>query len=457
MTQRLISLDIGSTYTKGALFSLPQRASKFILEKRVTLPTNIQQPVNTVTKLLAELGYQSNDPIYYSSSAKGGLSIVAIGIVPELTLYMAEITAYSAGGKIVKVFDFKLTRDDIALIDQLHPDIVLFAGGTDGGNEKYNLHNAKMLNNLKIDTTILYAGNRAIDDEILAVLSSKKVELAPNILPQIENPSPEGAREKIREIFLKRIIEFKGLDKVSKLVGRDPHPTPYSVFELVKNIPIYSKDWQNFCLVDMGGATTDFYSQHQEEQESGVVYKGIKEPNAKRTVEGDLGMRVSAEATFAAGKKFLQKKMTAEQLLHLQNYVTKINADTEHIPASSEEMEFDNILAQICFGLAAVRHAGKRKRIFTACGECFLQHGKNLLNVKKIIGSGGFLAHAQQFTFSPKIFQDFQAEAQDEVSLLPQDITYYADENYLIPLLANLVFDFPEEAVKSFEAGIYKK
>lgn len=124
MKHRVISVDIGSTYTKGALFSLSEHAAKFVLEKRVVVPTIVSQPVDGVTNILKSLNYTKGDSFYYSSSAKGGLSIVAIGIVPELTLYMAELTAYSAGGKIVKVFDFKLTKNDIAIIDKLH--LILF-------------------------------------------------------------------------------------------------------------------------------------------------------------------------------------------------------------------------------------------------------------------------------------------------------------------------------------------
>lgn len=449
MDRVFISIDIGSTYTKGALFSLPLASDRFFLKKQALHPTTVDLPMRGVQYVLNALQAPIDTPIYYSSSAKGGLSVVAIGIVPELTLYMAKLTAYSAGGKIVKVFDFKLSLSDIQLIDELRPDIILFAGGTDGGNERYNLHNAKLLQSLTCETTILYAGNRAIADEIAILLKDKPLEIAPNILPSIDSPFPEAAREKIREIFLKRIVECKGLQDIRDLVGRDPYPTPYSVFELIQKIPIYRVDWDSFCLVDMGGATTDFYSYDHETHEAGIVYKGIQEPDEKRTVEGDLGMRVSAASTFAAGRYYLEKVYSTEALDRFELYVKKITAYTDFLPTEAEEIDFDHALARICLGLSALRHAGTRRKIFTANGESFLQQGKNLLSVQKIIGTGGFLSNSEHFHVDPHLLTSFKQATDDVIELLPQTIRYYVDINYVIPLLANLSHDYPKESVNS--------
>jgi len=456
MAENYISIDIGSTYTKGALFALDSAENCFVLQKQAMLPTTSKAPLEGVKAILQRLDHKTNLQIFCSSSAKGGLSIVAIGIVPELTLAMAKITAYSAGGKIVKVFDFKLTRSDITEIENLNPDIILLAGGTDGGNEQYNLHNAKLLATLKTTPTILYAGNKVIADDIALILADKSLVISPNILPQIENPTPQHAREKIREIFLQRIIECKGLGAIKQLAGHDPYPTPYSVFELVKAIPKYLPSWNSFCLVDMGGATTDFYSYHEEENVPGIIYKGIKEPNAKRTVEGDLGMRVSAISTFEAGTNYLKTIYSEEKLAQFANYIQQISKNIDYLPTSKQEIEFDRELANICIGLSAARHVGLRKRIFTTQGESFLQHGKDLTEVKKMIGSGGFLANFQNFRVDKNLFTTFANNDHEEIKLLPQNIEYYRDKDYIIPLLANLVHAYPEPAAKTVIQTIIK-
>lgn len=81
----------------------------------------------------------------YSSSAKGGLAVAAMGLVPSITLETAKVTAHSAGAKIAQYYAYKLNRRDIQALEETQPDILLFTGGTDGGEESYGLNNARVL------------------------------------------------------------------------------------------------------------------------------------------------------------------------------------------------------------------------------------------------------------------------------------------------------------------------
>ena len=80
-----------------------------------------------------------------SSSAKGGLAVAALGLVPEITLEVAKLAACSAGAKLTQVLSYRLNGADIRALEQNPPDILLFAGGTDGGNTDYLLRNAQAL------------------------------------------------------------------------------------------------------------------------------------------------------------------------------------------------------------------------------------------------------------------------------------------------------------------------
>ena len=61
--------------------------------------------------------------------------------------------------------------------------------------------------------------------------------------------------------------------------------------------------------VDLGGATTDIYSIAEGSPANmGTVMKGIQEPYAKRSVEGDIGMRYSVHGILeAVGDRRLSK------------------------------------------------------------------------------------------------------------------------------------------------------
>ncbi len=121
-------LDIGSTWTKGLAFRL--EGESVTLLKRASRPTTV---ANLADGFFAVLGdCVSGDPLallksgelklQYSSSAKGGLAVAAIGLVPEVTLEVGKIAAQSAGARLSQVFSYHLTRRDIAGLEASPPD-----------------------------------------------------------------------------------------------------------------------------------------------------------------------------------------------------------------------------------------------------------------------------------------------------------------------------------------------
>ena len=83
-------------------------------------------------------------------------------------------------------------------------------------------------------------------------------------------------------------------------------PTPAAVLEAARLLSLGTGSeagWGDLMVVDVGGATTDVHSIGEgRPREPGVILKGLPEPVAKRTVEGDLGMRVSAPSLAGRGR-----------------------------------------------------------------------------------------------------------------------------------------------------------
>ena len=450
-----ISVDIGSTYTKGALFGYDEQktAPLEVLAAAVT-PTTVENLPDGYERVAAELrrslplGAREEPGVFFSSSAKGGLAIYALGIVPELTLKTAKLTALSAGGKVVGFSAYKLTSKDLRVLEEGRPDVVLLAGGTNGGNESYLRHNAKQLmrsDYLRERATVVFAGNEVLAEEIPEALKEAgfSVRVAENIMPEVDEINPQNAREHIREVFLQRIVKGKGLDVIVNQVGRAPNPTPYAVLSLVEAISLNAPDFGEFVLIDLGGATTDIYSYARDEHGAErVVYRGLPEPLVKRTVEGDLGMRVSARSV---------AEFVPEETAHnkdFQDFIAKINADTSYLPPDEQGKNYDRIMARTCIDLALQRHAGTQKRVFTAMGDAFIQQGKDLRGVSKLIGSGGYLSRAGDFVYDGRTAERIGAlQNGEQVSLLPQKIDYYRDVQYIFPLLGNLVEELASRAV----------
>ncbi len=454
------SVDIGSTYTKGAVFAL--EAGGFRLCSRAETPTTVDNLAEGFSKVRKELaaGLDASAPlpVYLSSSARGGLKIAALGLTADLTLSIARMAAYSAGGKVVRTYAYELSDEEIADLEQLRPDIILFTGGTDGGNSSVVLRNAERLGRSAADAFILYAGNRKVREQVLSRLDKKAAAAADNVMPEVGVIQIEPAREVIRKIFLERIVDGKGLSTVVREIGRDPWPTPLAVFELAGTIGATQPGWSDFGLIDMGGATTDFYS-HTEAFTGGdsVLLRGLHEPRLKRTVEGDLGMRVSAAALWESERAFFTSRLAAagRPVEEFEAYIGAVAARPEARPENPAEEAFDEMMAAACVRAAALRHAGTLAKVYTPQGGFHVQRGKDLRRISRLVGTGGYLSRTRSAGLILEACAPQSADV-DTQPLLPVSPEAYADHGYLVPLLANLAGDFPQEAARTAVDGFRK-
>jgi len=98
-----------------------------------------------------------------------------------------------------------------------------------------------------------------------------------------------------------------------------------------------------------GGATTDVHSFCEgKPRGSGVVLKGLPEPFAKRTVEGDLGMRVSLQT-------LLEVIEEQEDIQDLRDYADRIKRERSLIAANDRESILTEFFAHCLYqrGIAA--------------------------------------------------------------------------------------------------------
>ena len=142
----ILLIDFGSTYTKLTAVDLESEQVLGTAQSFTTIYTDINDGLeNALAILEKKTGKLEFLETYACSSAAGGLRMVTSGLVPELTGEAAKLASLGAGAKVVGVYAFQLTEDDLEDIKTSKPDIFLLVGGTDGGNTECILHNAKML------------------------------------------------------------------------------------------------------------------------------------------------------------------------------------------------------------------------------------------------------------------------------------------------------------------------
>ena len=200
----------------------------------------------------------------------------------------------------------------------------------------------------------------------------------------------EPTQKQIREIFLNRIIKAKGLSTAAALLSDIMMPTPSAVLQamelLAQGCP-GEAGIGDLVAVDVGGATTDVYSIADGMPEHmNTVYKGLPEPYAKRTVEGDIGMRYSVQGIVEAAGESEVARLSGLTVPRVRELVSFLRENTDCVPNDNAELEaLDFALASCATREAVRRHAGTISETYTMMGQTFVQEGKNLTKVKQIV------------------------------------------------------------------------
>lgn len=446
-------VDFGSTNTKITLIDIAKEEILATAKTYTTVETDVMTGFNeayeqivsvvpefTVLKSLA------------CSSAAGGLKIIAIGLVPELTSEAAKRAALGAGAKVIHTYSYNLNNDEASEIVNSNADIILLAGGTDGGDSKCILHNAEQLKNHGIKVPVVVAGNKSADDEIKEIFaSSVEYYIVENVMPKINKLNVENARETIRSIFMKNIVKARGMEHLARKIDGLIMPTPAAVLkaaELLCNGTDNEDGLGDLAIIDIGGATTDIHSaSYGDPTRGGVFVSGLEEPFMKRTVEGDLGMRYSIHSVVdIAGNRMLRRYLKNSEKYNVEAELEKRSKNTSFISESDEDLNFDSAIAKLCADISMARHVGKLKQVYSACdGTMWQQEGKDLSNIPYFIGTGGILVFNKNYE---EIMSAALAREDEPLLLKPKKPKFLLDKKYILAAMGLLACENADMAVR---------
>ncbi|MFI5011613.1 MAG: glutamate mutase L [Hyphomicrobiales bacterium] len=434
-------IDVGSTWTKGVAVSLRDGTLLARRQHPTTLAQGIMVGVHPVIDELS--GSAHGDVVFRaaSSSAAGGLRVAAIGLVPDLTGIAARQASLGAGARVVFTGNYILAPEEIDAMLLTEPDILLLCGGTDGGNAEVILENSRRLARARPAAAVVLAGNKTARAEAKNILegSGLEVRVAENVLPAIDTLAVESAQAAIRDLFLERIVIARSIEELRAWAGDGLKPTPRAVLEATEFLADGPLRLGSLVVVDIGGATTDVHSVGGTEPQPGVLIRGLPEPRIKRTVEGDLGLRVSAAAAAdALGAEALALRIgTSAQEVRLE-----ADRRVEDTAVLQDEDSFDRILAAAAIAEALSRHAGRIEAIPLRKNQWF-QVGKDLRRTRTLIGSGGVFAARSD---AGDILASALRDAATSGRLVPEAPTCLIDRLYVLYAVGLLADRHPQAA-----------
>ncbi len=421
----IVATDCGSTTTKAIL--IEKVGDTYRQTYRGEAPTTVEAPFEDVTRgvlnAIAEIeelsgrkildGDQILTPcrdektgvdIYIStSSAGGGLQMMVTGVVQNMTGESAQRAALGAGAIVIDVLaanDGRLPHEKIERIRTMRPDMILMAGGTDGGAVNHVVEMAEYVAaaeprprfGVTYKLPLIYAGNKEAQPQVRKILEEKSaLVVTDNIRPVLERENLAPARNKIHDLFLEHVMQqAPGYKKLMEMAGAPIMPTPAAVGLIMEAIA--KREHLNLIGVDIGGATTDVFS----------VFEGV----FNRTVSANLGMSYSvsnvlAEAGLANIMRWVPFTIDEQTL---RNRIKNKMIRPTTIPQTLDELQIEQAIAREALRLALIHHKSlatglKGVQQERTISDVFEQQasGKSLIDMLKldlIVGSGGILSHA---------------------------------------------------------------
>ncbi|MGL5346221.1 MAG: GlmL-related ornithine degradation protein [Peptostreptococcaceae bacterium] len=392
-----------------------------------------------ISDLSQNLGVESieYDHMFATSSAAGGLKMTVHGLVYDMTAKAAKEAALGAGAVIHKVTAGKLRRTDIKEIKEIKPNIILIAGGVDYGERDTALYNAELIAGLNLGVPIIYAGNVENQEEIKLIFedTNYKLYIVDNVYPKIDYLNIEPTREVIQNVFEEHITNAPGMEHIKEIVNENITPTPGAVMEAAKLLKSHLGD---LIVIDVGGATTDLHSVTEGSDAVNRILVN-PEPVAKRSVEGDLGVYVNMKNIVnLIGKENLQEEFDFNVEVVMDDYLP--------IPKTPEQIKFVERLTREAVLRATKRHAGTIRNVYGASGKSKIAEGKDLTEVKYVVGTGGALTRLPQRVEIMKYICEYNRNK--DVLFPKADAKILVDNDYIMASLGVLSKKYEDASLK---------
>ena len=388
------------------------------------------------------------DEMLATSSAAGGLKMTVHGLVYDMTAKAAREAALGAGGIIHDITVGRLRRTDLAKIKEINPNLILIAGGVDFGERDTAIYNAEMIRSMGLKTPIVYAGNVENQEEMKLIFdeeSGQRLYLVDNVYPKIDTLNVEPCRKVIQDAFEDNITKAPGMEHVRDMVNGPIIPTPGAVMECTK---LLYDCLGEVMTIDVGGATTDV---HAVSEDSDAVARVLvaPEPKAKRTVEGDLGLYVNRYKVIESiGEEKLRKECDEKLHIDLDDTLSTYVA----IPKKENEFKLVERLCEEATLRAVERHAGSIRYVYGPSGRSTVAEGKDLTQIKYIVGTGGALT---RLPHRVDIMKLIPKDNETGMKLYPSDaVKILVDNDYIMASLGVLSVKHKEGAIKLLEKSL---
>jgi hypothetical protein len=287
----VLAIEIGTASTRVILFDVVEGRYRFLGQGVV--PTTLGAPINDVsTGVKAALDQLHDitgrvlfdpdgqlvipsqpdgsgvDACVATVSAGPPLKVVAIGLLEDVSAESAKNLASTTYAQVMDTMSLNDRRDTVNRLDnilQIHPDLIIVAGGIENGASKGVLDLleavglACYLMPKEQRPEVLYAGNSALVKEVQASIGTLvNLHIAPNVRQSYESEQLTPSQPALAKIFrLVRTRQIRGIQEVDEWTGNHLMPAATAFGRTIRFISKEYTDTHKGVLgVDVGASAT---------------------------------------------------------------------------------------------------------------------------------------------------------------------------------------------------------
>jgi hypothetical protein len=286
----LLALDVGAANTRAVLFDVIEGEYRFIASG--VAPSTAEAPVKDVSEgarnaiqvlqnvLKKKLLDSSNslilpnqpdgsgvDSLVLTVSAGPAVRTLVVGLLKDVSLESARRLTESTYARIMDTLSLSDQRKPEQRIDsilRIRPDMVVIAGGTDGGASRSV---QKLLEPIGLASylmpeekrpAVLFAGNAKLAGEVREMVGSlaPTLHFSHNIRPSLETEDIEPAELELANMLIRiRKKQLKGLDVLDSWAGGHTLPTAYATGRMVRFLSNVYGSQKGLLSVDLGASS----------------------------------------------------------------------------------------------------------------------------------------------------------------------------------------------------------
>lgn len=286
----LLALDVGAANTRAALFDVIEGEYRFVACGAA--PSTVDAPIRDVSEgarsaiqalqdilkrtmldvsrsliLPSQPDGSGVDALVVTVSAGPAVKTLVVGLLRDVSLDSARRLTESTYARIVdsmSLGDQRKPEQQIDSILRLRPDMVVIAGGTDGGASRSV---QKLLDPIGLASyllpeekrpAVLFAGNEKLIEEVRALVGTlaSTLHFSSNIRPSLDIEDIPPAESELAQMFVKiRKKQLRGLDILDHWAGGHTLPTAYATGRMVRFLSNVYGSPKGLLSVDLGASS----------------------------------------------------------------------------------------------------------------------------------------------------------------------------------------------------------